>query len=163
MINWFVHGTVFVPKELGLIIMKKILVLNGPNINLLGIREKNIYGRQDYASLVEYIEKTAAELDVEVKCVQSNYEGDIVTAIQEAYGVFDGIVINPAALTHYSVAVLDALKGVNLPAIEVHISNIHQREEFRHKSVTVAGCVGQICGLGFAGYALALQYLAKEI
>ena len=142
--------------------MKKILVLNGPNINLLGVREKNIYGRQDYASLVEYIQATAEHLGIQVKCLQSNYEGDIVTAIQEAYGVYDGIVINPAALTHYSVAVLDALKAVNLPAIEVHISNIHQREEFRHKSVTVAGCVGQICGLGFAGYAMALQYLAAQ-
>lgn len=141
--------------------MKKILVLNGPNINLLGIREKNIYGQQDYAGLCAYIQETAERLGVEVKLVQSNYEGDIVTAIQEAYGVYDGIVINPAALTHYSVAVLDALKGVALPAVEVHISNIHQREEFRHHSVTVAGCVGQICGLGFKGYALALEYLAE--
>lgn len=141
--------------------MKKILVLNGPNINLLGIREKNIYGQQDYAGLCAYIQETAERLGVEVKLVQSNYEGDIVTAIQEAYGVYDGIVINPAALTHYSVAVLDALKGVALPAVEVHISNIHQREEFRHHSVTVAGCVGQICGLGFKGYALALEYLSE--
>ncbi len=143
--------------------MKKILVLNGPNINLLGIREKTIYGQQDYAALCAYIEESAETLGVEVELFQSNYEGDIVTAIQKAYGKFDGIVINPAALTHYSVAVLDALKAVNIPAIEVHISNIHQREEFRHKSVTVAGCVGQICGLGFAGYALAMQYLASDI
>ena len=97
---------------------------------------------------------------MEVELLQSNYEGDIVTAIQKAYGQFDGIVINPAAFTHYSVAILDALKAVNLPAIEVHISNIHKREEFRHHSVTVAGCVGQICGLGFAGYALALEALS---
>ena len=97
---------------------------------------------------------------VHVDLVQSNYEGDIVTAIQKAFGVYDGIVINPAAFTHYSVAVLDALKAVNIPAIEVHISNIHAREEFRHKSVTAAGCIGQICGLGFAGYALALEALA---
>ena len=143
--------------------MKKILVLNGPNINLLGIREKNIYGQQDYAALCSYIEESAETLGVEVELFQSNYEGDIVTAIQKAYGKFDGIVINPAALTHYSVAVLDALKAVNIPAIEVHISNIHQREEFRNRSVTVAGCVGQICGLGFAGYALAMQYLASDI
>ena len=99
-------------------------------------------------------------LGVEVELLQSNYEGDIVTAIQNAYGHFDGIVINPAAFTHYSVAILDALKAVNIPAIEVHISNIHQREEFRHHSVTVAGCVGQICGLGFAGYALAMEALS---
>ncbi|MDO4178045.1 MAG: type II 3-dehydroquinate dehydratase [Phascolarctobacterium sp.] len=141
--------------------MKKILVLNGPNINLLGIREKNIYGKQDYDALVKYIQETAAKLGVEVEFLQSNYEGDIVTAIQNAYGKKDGIVINPAALTHYSVAVLDALQGVDIPAVEVHISNIHKREEFRHHSVTVAGCVGQICGLGFKGYALALEYLAE--
>ena len=140
--------------------MRKILVLNGPNINMLGIREKNIYGREDYASLCEYIQAAADRLGVEVEMLQSNYEGDIVTAIQKAYGKFDGIVINPAAFTHYSVAILDALKAVNIPAIEVHISNIHQREEFRHHSVTVTGCVGQICGLGFAGYALALEALS---
>ena len=128
--------------------MRKILVLNGPNINMLGIREKNIYGRDDYDSLCAYIRSAADRL------------GDIVTAIQNAYGHFDGIVINPAAFTHYSVAILDALKAVNIPAIEVHISNIHQREEFRHHSVTVAGCVGQICGLGFAGYALAMEALS---
>ena len=141
--------------------MKKILVVNGPNINLLGIREKNIYGASDYEALVKYIQETADKLGVEVEFVQSNYEGDIVTAIQKAYGQKDGIVINPAALTHYSVAVLDALQAVNIPAVEVHISNIHKREEFRHHSVTVAGCVGQICGLGFKGYALALEYLSE--
>lgn len=141
--------------------MKKILVLNGPNINMLGIREKSIYGAQDFEGLCSYIRSEAAAIGVEVELYQSNYEGDIVTKIQQAYGVFDGIVINPAALTHYSVAVLDALKGVNLPAIEVHISNIHKREEFRHKSVTAAGCLGQICGLGFIGYSLALRALAE--
>ncbi len=133
--------------------MRKILVLNGPNINMLGIREKNI-------SLCAYIRSAADRLGVEVELLQSNYEGDIVTAIQNAYGHFDGIVINPAAFTHYSVAILDALKAVNIPAIAVHISKIHQREEFRHHSVTVAGCVGQICGLGFAGYALAMEALS---
>lgn len=140
--------------------MKSILVINGPNINMLGVREKAIYGRRDYASLCDYIHSAADKLGVHVELVQSNYEGDIVTAIQQAYGKFDGIVINPAAFTHYSIAILDALKAVNIPTIEVHISNIHQREEFRHKSVTVAACVGQICGLGFAGYALALEALA---
>lgn len=140
--------------------MKSILVINGPNINMLGVREKAIYGRRDYASLCDYIHSAADKLGVHVELVQSNYEGDIVTAIQQAYGKFDGIVINPAAFTHYSIAILDALKAVNIPAIEVHISNIHQREEFRHKSVTVAACIGQICGLGFAGYALALEALA---
>lgn len=142
--------------------MKKILVLNGPNINMLGVREKNIYGRRDFNNLCDYIQSAAEKLGVEVDLLQSNYEGDLVTAIQKAYGNYDGIVINPAALTHYSVALLDALKAVNIPAIEVHLSNIHAREEFRHKSVTAAGCVGQICGLGFAGYALALEYLSVD-
>jgi len=143
-----------------LIIVRKILVINGPNINMLGIREKNIYGRQDYKSLCEYLRAVAFQLGIEIELYQSNYEGDIVTVIQQAYGKFDGIVINPAAFTHYSIAILDALKAVNIPTIEVHISNIHQREEFRHKSVTAPACVGQICGLGFKGYALALEYLA---
>ena len=143
--------------------MKKILVLNGPNINMLGIREKNIYGKQDYAALCEYIRQEAAALNVEVELVQSNFEGELVTLIQQAYGKFDGIVINPAALTHYSVALLDAIKAVALPAVEVHLSNIHAREEFRHKSVTAAGCLGQICGLRFQGYALALRALVERI
>lgn len=142
--------------------MKKILVVNGPNINMLGVREKTIYGQQDYAALCAYIRQEAAALQLEVEVVQSNAEGELVTLIQQAYGKFDGIVINPAALTHYSVALLDALKAVALPAIEVHLSNIHAREEFRQHSVTAAGCLGQICGLGFRGYALALRALAAE-
>lgn len=140
--------------------MRRILVINGPNINMLGIREKSIYGRQDYDSLRDYISSAANRLGVDVELFQSNYEGDIVNAIQQAYGNFDGIVINPAAFTHYSIAILDALKAVNIPAIEVHISNIHQREEFRRHSVTAPACIGQICGLGFAGYALALEALS---
>lgn len=140
--------------------MRRILVINGSNINMLGIREKSIYGRQDYDSLCDYISSAANRLGVDVELFQSNYEGDIVNAIQQAYGNFDGIVINPAAFTHYSIAILDALKAVNIPAIEVHISNIHQREEFRRHSVTAPACIGQICGLGFAGYALALEALS---
>ena len=140
--------------------MRRILVINGPNINMLGIREKSIYGRQDYDSLCDYISSAANRLGVDVELFQSNYEGDIVNAIQQAYGNFDGIVINPAAFTHYSIAILDALKAVNIPAIEVHISNIYQREEFRRHSVTAPACIGQICGLGFAGYALALEALS---
>ena len=139
----------------------KILVINGPNINMLGIREKNIYGNNDYNSLVEKIKKEANELDCQVDFFQSNIEGEIITSIQKALGVYDGIIINPAAYTHYSIGILDALKSVNIPAIEVHISNIHQREDFRKKSVTAEGCVGQISGLGFEGYTLALRGLVN--
>ncbi|MBR1495274.1 MAG: type II 3-dehydroquinate dehydratase [Succiniclasticum sp.] len=142
--------------------MKKILVLNGPNINMLGIREKNVYGTATYADLCEMIKRKAAELQIEVEIKQSNSEGQLVDWIQECYGKMDGIVMNPGAYTHYSVAVLDALKSVNLPAVEVHISNIHQREAFRHHCVTTAGCTGQICGLGLKGYLLALEFLAGK-
>lgn len=141
----------------------KILVINGPNINMLGVREKNIYGNNDYNSLVEKIKKEANELDCQVDFFQSNIEGEIITSIQKALGVYDGIIINPAAYTHYSIGILDALKSVNIPAIEVHISNIHQREDFRKKSVTVEGCIGQISGLGFEGYTLALRGLVNLI
>ena len=137
----------------------KILVINGPNINMLGIREKDIYGSNDYNSLVEKIKKEANELDCQVDFFQSNIEGEIITSIQKALGVYDGIIINPAAYTHYSIGILDALKSVNIPAIEIHISNIHQREDFRKKSVTAEGCIGQISGLGFEGYTLALRGL----
>ena len=137
----------------------KILVINGPNINMLGIREKNIYGNNDYNSLIEKIKKEANELDCQVDFFQSNIEGEIITSIQKALGVYDGIIINPAAYTHYSIGILDALKSVNIPAVEVHISNIHQREDFRKKSVTAEGCIGQISGLGFEGYTLALRGL----
>lgn len=139
----------------------KILVINGPNINMLGIREKDIYGSNDYNSLVEKIKKEASELDCQVDFFQSNIEGEIITSIQKALGVYDGIIINPAAYTHYSIGILDALKSVNIPAIEVHISNIHQREDFRKKSVTAEGCIGQISGLGFEGYTLALRGLVN--
>ena len=139
----------------------KILVINGPNINMLGIREKNIYGNNDYNSLVEKIKKEANELDCQVDFFQSNIEGEIITSIQKALGVYDGIIINPAAYTHYSIGILDALKSVNIPAVEVHISNIHQREDFRKKSVTAEGCIGQISGLGFDGYTLALRGLVN--
>ena len=141
----------------------RILVINGPNINMLGIREKNIYGNNDYNSLVEKIKKEANELECQVDFFQSNIEGEIITSIQKALGVYDGIIINPAAYTHYSIGILDALKSVNIPAIEVHISNIHQREDFRKKSVTAEGCIGQISGLGFEGYTLALRGLVNLI
>ena len=141
----------------------RILVINGPNINMLGIREKNIYGNNNYNSLVEKIKKEASELNCQVDFFQSNIEGEIITSIQKALGVYDGIIINPAAYTHYSIGILDALKSVNIPAVEVHISNIHQREDFRKKSVTAEGCIGQISGLGFEGYTLALRGLVNLI
>ena len=142
--------------------MKKILILNGPNINMLGIREKSVYGTATYEDLCGMIRVKAEELQIEVEIKQSNSEGQLVDWIQQCYGTKDGIIINPGAYTHYSVAILDALKSVNVPAVEVHISNIHQREEFRHHCVTTAGCIGQICGLGLQGYLLALDYLAGQ-
>ena len=142
--------------------MKKILVLNGPNINLLGIRETGVYGTATYEDLCGTICKKADELQIEVEIEQSNSEGQMVDWIQNCHNKVDGIVINPGAYTHYSVAILDALKAVSIPAVEVHISNIHQREEFRHHCVTTAGCAGQICGLGLQGYLLALEYLAGK-
>lgn len=140
-----------------------ILVINGPNINFLGIREQGIYGQQTYAELIALIQAAGERLGVSVDCFQSNGEGEIIDTIQAAYGKYDGIIINPAAYTHYSIAIYDALKAVSLPAIEVHLSNIHAREEFRRRSVTAAACAGQICGLGFQGYVLALQALLEII
>lgn len=139
--------------------MKKFLVINGVNLNMLGIREPGIYGNDNLESLMERVKNKADELGVEVEFFQSNYEGAICEKIQQALGVFDGIIMNPGAFTHYSYAIRDALGSVKLPAIEVHISNIHKREEFRHHSVTVPECIGQICGLGLKGYELALEAL----
>ena len=139
----------------------KILVLNGPNLNMLGIREPNIYGKQNYAALVEFVQAAAEELGCEVDIRQSNHEGVLVDWIQEAYGKFDGIVINPAAYTHTSVAILDALKAVGLPAVEVHLSDILQRESFRHISYAGMACQTTFKGLGFDGYRKALEYLTK--
>lgn len=138
----------------------KLLVLNGPNINFLGIREKGIYGNQDYAYLVSMLEEKAEREGHELEVFQSNYEGALIDKIQEAYhtGV-EGIIINPGAFTHYSYAVRDALASIEIPKIEVHISNVHKREEFRHTSVTAPVCTGQVVGLGLKGYALAMDYL----
>ena len=143
--------------------MKKILVINGPNINLLGMREPDIYGRTTYGDLISLIDQWSNELGIETKCLQSNHEGGIVDFIQSAAGNFDGIVINPAAYTHTSVAVRDALEAVKLPAVEIHISNIHTREEFRHRSLTAPVCVGQIVGLGADGYEWAFRALVRHI
>lgn len=142
--------------------MKKILVINGVNLNMLGIREPGIYGKDSLESLENRLRSKAEQLGVEVEFFQSNYEGAICEAIQQTLGVYDGIIMNPGAFTHYSYAIRDALGSVKLPAIEVHISNIHKREEFRHHSVTVAECIGQICGLGLKGYELALEALCDD-
>lgn len=140
----------------------KILVINGPNINMLGIREPGIYGNDNYKSLLEKIGDWANELDCEVKCFQSNHEGAIVDEIQSAYGEFDGIVINPAAYTHTSVAILDALKSVAIPAVEVHISDVTKREDFRQISYAGMACEEHIIGKGLDGYRLAMEYLCKK-
>lgn len=139
----------------------KILVINGPNINMLGLREPDIYGRETYETLIAKIEKWAKELCCEVECFQSNHEGDIVDKIQAAYGVFDGIVINPAAYTHTSVAILDALKAVSIPAVEVHISDVTQREDFRQISYAGMACCEHIIGKGTDGYRIAMEFLCK--
>lgn len=141
----------------------KIMVINGPNLNMLGIREPEIYGGKTYSDLEEYIESYGEEKGVETVVLQSNGEGEIIDFIHHALNNYDGIVINPGAYTHYSYAILDALKSVDIPAIEVHLSNIHKRDEFRHKSVTAPACIGQICGLGFRGYRLAMDYLIDEV
>lgn len=140
--------------------MKKILVLNGPNLNMLGIREPNIYGKQDYKALEAYINDCAQGFKLRVEIRQSNYEGELVTWIQQALGVFDGIILNAGAYTHTSVAILDALKAVAIPTIEVHLSDINSRETFRRFSYVSLAAVKTICGLGFEGYREALLYFA---
>lgn len=137
----------------------KILVINGPNLNFLGIREPGIYGKNTFADLLKLLDNSAKELGVEVEQYQSNHEGDLVDKIQWAYGKVDGIVINPAAYTHTSVAILDALKAVSIPAVEVHISDVDSREPFRQISYAGLACVKTFKGQGFDGYRQALQYL----
>ena len=140
----------------------RILVINGPNLNMLGIREPDIYGRKTYADLVAFIQAAANELNVEVDVHQSNHEGVIIDWIQEALGKFDAIVINPAAYTHTSIGIMDALKAVALPAVEVHISDISTREEFRRISYASKACIATIAGHGFDGYRMALEK-SKEV
>ena len=137
----------------------KFLVINGPNLNLLGLREPDIYGKQDYAALCELCRTTCAEHGIEVELFQSNHEGAIVDAIQAAYGRIDGIVINPAAYTHTSIAILDALKAVGIPAVEVHISDVSKREDFRQISYAGKACVKTYMGLGLDGYRQAILWL----
>ncbi len=137
----------------------RILVINGPNINMLGIREPGIYGKNTFADLLQLLNDTAKELDIEVEQYQSNHEGDIVDKIQWAYGKIDGIVINPGAYTHTSIAILDALKSVPIPAVEVHISDVDAREPFRQISYAGMACCKTIKGHGLQGYREAIEYL----
>lgn len=140
----------------------KILVINGPNLNMLGIREPSIYGKNTYADLVSMIKEHAKKTGVDVECYQSNHEGCLVDKIQEAYGNTDGIVINPGAYTHTSVAILDALKSVGIPTVEVHISDVDSREEFRKISYITSYCAARITGKGFDGYIEAIDFLNKK-
>lgn len=140
-----------------------ILVINGPNLNMLGIREPDHYGRETYADLVAKIERHCAARGIDVTCYQSNHEGDLVDKIQEAYGKIDGIVINPGAYTHTSIAILDAVKSVCIPTVEVHISKLEEREDFRQISYVRLACVKTITGHGTDGYLEAIDYLAQSI
>lgn len=142
--------------------MKKILVLNGPNINLTGLREKSVYGAQTFDDLMALVRDEAEKLDVQLRCVQSNHEGALIDAIQQAFfDGFDGIVFNPGGYTHTSVALHDAVASVPIPTIEVHMSNVHAREEYRHRSMTASACRGQVVGFGFYGYVMALRALVE--
>ena len=140
----------------------KILVLNGPNINMLGIREPNLYGNENLESLQNYCISEGKALGIEVDCVQSNYEGEICEFIQKAYGVYNGIIINPGAYTHTSVAILDAVKAVQLPTVEVHISDVSKREDFRQISYIRQACIKTIAGHGFEGYLEAMEFLTQR-
>ena len=137
----------------------KLLVISGPNLNLLGVREPGIYGNESYQSLIDYVSGICREEGLEVEFFQSNHEGGLVDAIQGALGRVDGIIINPAAYTHTSIAILDAVKAVSIPTVEVHLSDIYQREAFRHISYISAACVKSIYGLGFEGYRQAVLFL----
>lgn len=141
----------------------KLLVLNGPSLNLLGLREPEIYGKQSYADLERFLFGCAEEIGAELEIFQSNHEGVLVDKIQQAYGIYDGIVFNPAAYTHTSVALLDALKAVRIPTVEVHLSDPDTREEFRRVSYVRAACIKTVAGLGFESYRQALQFLAAYL
>ena len=142
---------------------KKLLIINGPNLNMLGIREPDLYGKQDFAALCAFIREACEQAGVEGTLYQSNHEGDLVECIQKAYNVYDGIVINPAAYTHTSVAILDALKAVALPAVEVHLTDVQSREEFRRISYPGMACLKTFAGYGFDGYRLAIDWLMNYL
>ena len=144
--------------------MKKILIINGPNLNFLGIREKNVYGTDNYESLCNFIKKSFINKNIEIEIKQSNYEGEIIDFLHKAYfEKVDGIVINPAAYTHYSYAIFDAIKAIMIPTVEFHLSNIYLREKFRQISVTAPACITQIYGKGKDGYVEAIEFLLKEV
>ena len=141
----------------------RILVINGPNLNMLGIREKGIYGTRNFEDICNYIKEEGQKRNIDITLFQSNIEGEIINTIHKAYYEnYDGIIINPGAYTHYSYAIFDAIKAVNINTIEVHLSNIHAREEFRHKSVIAPACIGQICGFKEYGYVMAMEALKNE-
>jgi 3-dehydroquinate dehydratase-2 len=139
----------------------KVLIINGPNLNFLGIREKGVYGNTTYEEMCSYLYKEGKQLQVHIDIVQSNIEGEIINFIQDAYDKYDGIIINAGAYTHYSIAIYDAIKSVSINTIEVHLSNIYAREEFRQKSVIAPACNGQICGFGKYGYVMAINALVQ--
>lgn len=140
----------------------KILVINGPNLNMVGIREKGIYGTRDFNDICDYIKKEGQKRNIDIDLYQSNIEGEIINEIHKAYyDKYDGIIINPGAFTHYSYAIFDAIKAVNINTVEVHLSNIHAREEFRHKSVIAPACIGQICGFKEFGYVMAMEAIVR--
>ena len=140
----------------------KILIINGPNLNLLGVREKNVYGTVSYEDICNVLLEEGKKNQVELKIEQSNSEGAIIDLLHAARGCFDGIIINPGAYTHYSYAIHDAIKAISVPTVEVHLSNIHAREEFRSKSVTAPACIGQVSGFGHYGYIMAMSYLINQ-
>jgi 3-dehydroquinate dehydratase-2 len=141
--------------------MKKVLIVNGPNLNLLGTREKDVYGTETLEDIAKRVSIEAEKLRLDIRFIQTNHEGEIIDKIHEAKGKFDVLIINPGAYTHYSIAIRDAIKAVEIAAIEVHLSNIYSREEFRHQSVIAPVCKGQICGFGGYGYILALNAAAN--
>jgi 3-dehydroquinate dehydratase-2 len=143
--------------------MKKVLIINGPNLNMLGIREPDIYGKETLETINDQILNKAKNMNLDIEFIQSNHEGQIIDKIQESMGKYDYIIINPGAFTHYSIAIRDAIKASSIPSIEVHISNIYQREEFRKNSVIAPVCVGQISGLGSYGYLLALDFVSSKL